>query len=138
MFENPRRGRQPKNFTTNVPKILDLKSSSEQIFSENCRWVPPSCPEFKSSATLVSSQGCLLPVEFLILLCSVWITCFKLFECSACNWWTKCTFHYKQNISTTWRIMSVTKISFFLRRACFFAAKILTFFHLVLLFFICE
>ena len=26
MFENPRRGRQTKNFTTNVPKILDLKS----------------------------------------------------------------------------------------------------------------
>ena len=26
--------------TTNVPKILDLKSSSEQIFSKNCRWVP--------------------------------------------------------------------------------------------------
>ena len=25
---------------TNVPKIVDLKSSSEQIFSENCRWVP--------------------------------------------------------------------------------------------------
>ena len=32
MFENPRRGMQAKNFTTNVPKILDLKSSSEQIF----------------------------------------------------------------------------------------------------------
>ena len=30
MFENPRRGRQARNFTTNVPKILDLKSSSEQ------------------------------------------------------------------------------------------------------------
>ena len=40
MFENPRRGRQATNFTTNVPKILDLKSSSEQIFSQNCRWVP--------------------------------------------------------------------------------------------------
>ena len=40
MFENPRRGRQARNFTTNVPKILDLKSSSEQIFFENCRWVP--------------------------------------------------------------------------------------------------
>ena len=39
-FENPRRGRQARDFTTNVPKILDLKSSSEQIFSENCRWVP--------------------------------------------------------------------------------------------------
>ena len=32
MFENPRRGRQARNFTTNVPKILGLKSSSEQIF----------------------------------------------------------------------------------------------------------
>ena len=40
MSENPRRGRQARNFTTNVRKILDLKSSSEQIFSENCRWVP--------------------------------------------------------------------------------------------------
>ena len=38
MFENPRRGRQAKNFTTNVPKILDL--NSEQIFSKNWRWVP--------------------------------------------------------------------------------------------------
>ena len=40
MFENPRRGRQARNLTKNVPKILDLKSSSEQIFSENWRWVP--------------------------------------------------------------------------------------------------
>ena len=40
MLKNHRRGRQARNFTTNVPKILDLKSSSEQIFSENWRWVP--------------------------------------------------------------------------------------------------
>ena len=33
LLENPRRGMQARNFTTNVPKILDLKSSSEQIFS---------------------------------------------------------------------------------------------------------
>ena len=45
MFENPRRGRQARNFTANVPKILDLKSSSEQIFSENCRWVPLTCAQ---------------------------------------------------------------------------------------------
>ena len=44
MFENSRRGRQVRNFTTNVPKILDLKSSSEQIFSENWRWVPLILP----------------------------------------------------------------------------------------------
>ena len=35
MFENLRRGRQERNFTTNVPKILDLKSSSEQNKSYN-------------------------------------------------------------------------------------------------------
>ena len=40
MFENPRGGRQARNFTTNVPKILDLKLSFKQIFSENGRWVP--------------------------------------------------------------------------------------------------
>ena len=34
MFKNPRRGRQARNFTTTVPKILDLKSSSEQMFFE--------------------------------------------------------------------------------------------------------
>ena len=32
MFENPRRGRQARKFATNVSKILDLNSSSEQIF----------------------------------------------------------------------------------------------------------
>ena len=42
MFENPRRGRQARNFTTNVPKILVLKSSSEQIFS---RKLPLGTPE---------------------------------------------------------------------------------------------
>ena len=42
MFENPSRGMQANNVTTNVPKILVLKSSSEQIFYENCRWVPLS------------------------------------------------------------------------------------------------
>ena len=59
MFENPRRGRQARNFTTvtNAPKILDLKSSSEQMFSRKLplgvacerrngcfrsRWVPLS------------------------------------------------------------------------------------------------
>ena len=30
-FENPRRGRQARNFSENDPNILDLKSSSEQI-----------------------------------------------------------------------------------------------------------
>ena len=44
MFENPRRGRQARNFTTNAPKILDVKSSSEQIFS---RKLPLGAPENK-------------------------------------------------------------------------------------------
>ena len=50
MFENPRRGRQERNFTTNAPKILDLKLSSEQIFS---RKLPLGAPEIcKNMATL--------------------------------------------------------------------------------------
>ena len=44
MFENPRRGKQARNFTKNVPKILYLKSSfvfrKGIVFSENWRWVP--------------------------------------------------------------------------------------------------
>ena len=32
MFENPRRAGKQEIFATNVPKILDIKSSSEQIF----------------------------------------------------------------------------------------------------------
>ena len=46
MFENPRRGRQARNFATNAPKILDLKSSSEQIFS---RKLPLGAPVLASS-----------------------------------------------------------------------------------------
>ena len=42
MFENPRRGRQARNLTTNVPKILDLESSSEQIFSK----IDVGCPRY--------------------------------------------------------------------------------------------
>ena len=53
MFENPRRGSQARNFTTNVPKILDLKSSSEQIFSENCRTTSVEHPD----ATLVRFEN---------------------------------------------------------------------------------
>ena len=34
MFENPRRGRQAINFTTNVPKILDLKYAPGKFFAE--------------------------------------------------------------------------------------------------------
>ena len=45
MFENRRRGSQARNFTTNAPKILDLKSSSEQIFS---RKLPLGAPDWKS------------------------------------------------------------------------------------------
>ena len=50
--ENPRRGGRARNLTTNVPKILDLKSSSEQIFSKNCRWVPLRIPLLKLSKML--------------------------------------------------------------------------------------
>ena len=51
MFENPRRGRQARNFTTNVPKILDLKSSSEQIFSRKLSLGAPDIVNWGSNWT---------------------------------------------------------------------------------------
>ena len=67
MFENPSRGRQAGNFATNVPKILDLKSSSEQIFPENCRWVllitfdnlfPPHYDILAKTRSTENDDGC--------------------------------------------------------------------------------
>ena len=55
MLENPRTGRQARNFKRNVPKILDLESSSEQVFflkintyliqygGQDVEAVPPLC-----------------------------------------------------------------------------------------------
>ena len=71
MFENPRRGRQARNFTINVSKILVLKSSSEQIFY---RKLPLGAPALSSRIGLswmlvisVVSQGTALgPKLFLI------------------------------------------------------------------------
>ena len=43
-FENPRRGRQARNLSENDPKILDLKSSSEQIiFRKLSLGAPEKC-----------------------------------------------------------------------------------------------
>ena len=43
-FENPRRGRQARNFSENDPKILDLKSSSEEIiFRKLSLGAPVAC-----------------------------------------------------------------------------------------------
>ena len=52
MFENPRRGRQARNFTTNIPNTLVLKSSSEQIFS---RKLPLGAPETRKTFHLWST-----------------------------------------------------------------------------------
>ena len=56
MFKNPRGGRQARNFTKNVQKILDLKSCSEQIFSENSRWVPLSDAGLFMSQTKINAM----------------------------------------------------------------------------------
>ena len=49
MFENPRRGLQARNFTTNVSKILDLKSSSEKIFFRKLSLGAPDVIELSSN-----------------------------------------------------------------------------------------
>ena len=55
MFENPRRSRQARNFTRNVPKILDLKSSSEQIFfGKFSLGAPGECVEVLKNPSLAA------------------------------------------------------------------------------------
>ena len=55
--ENPRRGRQARNFSENDPKILDLKSSSEQmIFRKLSLGAPDS---WKSVFSFRVDSGCL-------------------------------------------------------------------------------
>ena len=57
MFENPRRGRQARNFSENDPKILDLKSSSEQIIFRKLSLGAPDKPivhsGFNSAAKII-------------------------------------------------------------------------------------
>ena len=65
MSENPRRGRQARNFTTNVPKILDLKSSSEQIFFRKLSLGAPGCRGFENyceSRTEIQGKSILVRV----------------------------------------------------------------------------
>ena len=84
MFENPRRGRQVRNFTTNVPKILDVKSSSEQIFSENCRWVPLSLGRPKGGCMCPHNRGGHLNrglISYSSLQFRTWITCHFICDC---------------------------------------------------------
>ena len=57
MFENPRRGRQARDFSENDPKILDLKSSSEQIIFRKLSLGAPDKPivhsGFNSAAKII-------------------------------------------------------------------------------------
>ena len=72
-FEDPGRGGQGRNLTTNVPKILDLKSSSsEQIFSKK---IVVGCPCILRS--LVQNLSSSKFDEFLSL--SFLFICFPIF-----------------------------------------------------------
>ena len=65
MFENPRRGRQARNFTTNVPKILDLKSPSEQIFSRKLSLGAPATTSKLNLIISLNASHILYTLHFL-------------------------------------------------------------------------
>ena len=49
MFENPRRSRQARNFTTKMfPKFYISNRLPKRYFSENCRWVPLLNSQFQN------------------------------------------------------------------------------------------
>ena len=63
-FENPRRGRQARNFSENDPKILDLKSSSEQIiFRKLSLGAPGLCKMISSSCQEKSAEACRVKIR---------------------------------------------------------------------------
>ena len=90
MFENPRRGRQARNFTTNVPKILVLKSSSEQIFSrklplgETCVFAVLLKNKFKDSSEGLGGDRGVFPVESLVCFAYVAYCVYSLFLWDIC------------------------------------------------------
>ena len=63
MFENPRRGRQAINFTTNAPKILGLKSSSEQIFSQKLPLGAPDLVQKHKPQEMITQYACNKPAS---------------------------------------------------------------------------
>ena len=66
LFENPRRGMQARNFTTNVPKILDLKSSSEQIFFRKLSLGAPDCQPLPTLMTYLKKAETCFRVRYSI------------------------------------------------------------------------
>ena len=56
-FENPRRGRQARNFTENDPKILDLKSCSEQIIFRKLSLGAPESRQLRCKTAAESFKG---------------------------------------------------------------------------------
>ena len=54
MFENPRTGRQARNFTENDSKILDLKSPYEQIIFRKLSLGAPDCTRMQVIIILIS------------------------------------------------------------------------------------
>ena len=84
MFENPRRSRQVRNFTTNVPKILALKSSSEEIFFRKLSLGAPdpfvcsTWPSDKALSRCVEGPE-VESVQNLFLIASFLFFCFLLF-----------------------------------------------------------
>ena len=125
MFENPRRGKEARNLTTNVPEILDLKSSSEQVFSENGRWVPLariSLPFLSEEAfyrfwLVICLFVCLFVCFFLhtiIIFCRVWnvMLCFAVeYLCWPDTYWfLACVFNMRVLV---WEMYIVEILCFF-------------------------
>ena len=60
-FENPRRGRHARNFSENDPKILELKSSSEQIIF---RKLSLGAPAYCTQHVVVPSVGLVAQIRY--------------------------------------------------------------------------
>ena len=106
-FENPRRGRQARNLSENDPKILDLKSSSEQIIFRKLSLGAPDyqcgtgecctsrgqCYYWRSSQRSPAIVG--IVVSFLVVITII----VSIMQCSCC---ACCPAYYRCRQSSSW------------------------------------
>ena len=67
-FENPRSGRQARNFSENDPKILDLKSPSEQIIFRKLSLGAPDvfCDDLLTNFNLMLKMYSIQKISFIL------------------------------------------------------------------------
>ena len=112
-FKNPRRGRQARNLSENDSKILDLKSSSEQIIYRKLSLGAPGLTQRMSSNRYLVQAVKLFSTRFFVLLKKKGFHLFVLKVVMTCFIWVSLKF--QKNLRMT-RMSFAQHFSFMAQR----------------------